>query len=131
MRSLISILLFMCSAQLDAQMKLEPMEIKPVMDARSTKFRYQKSQEVPFSLLLQSYPTHTATWQDPSKTVTPFFCWIEDEIARSSKVNFKFRLGSVQYVDALEGKAYFEAVGYSRATNFMLRRADPVPRFKE
>ena len=52
----------------------------------------------------------------------PFFCRIEDEIARSSKVNFKFRLGSVQYVDALEGKAYFEAVGYSRATNFYMSR---------
>ena len=52
----------------------------------------------------------------------PFFCRIEDQIARSSKVNFKFRLGSVQYVDALEGKAYFEAVGYSRATNFYMSR---------
>ncbi|NND06702.1 MAG: hypothetical protein HKN87_10010 [Saprospiraceae bacterium] len=52
----------------------------------------------------------------------PFFCRIEDEIARSAKVNVKFRLGSVQYVDVLEGKGYFEAVGYSRATNFYMSR---------
>ena len=131
MKCLICILLFTCTAQLNAQMKIEPIVIKPVLDARSTLYRYQKSQEVPVSMLLKAYPTHTAHWQDASQKVTPFFCWIEDEIARSSKVNFKFRLGSVQYVDALEGKAYFEAVGYSRATNFMLRRADPVPRFRE
>ncbi len=53
---------------------------------------------------------------------TAFFCRIEDAIAKRNKVNFKFRLGSVQYVDALEGKGYFEAIGYSRATNFSMTR---------
>ncbi len=57
-----------------------------------------------------------------SKYSPAFFCRIEDQIARSSKINFKFRLGSVPYVDALEGKAYFEAVGYSRATNYYMTR---------
>ena len=53
-----------------------------------------------------------------------FFCRIEDKIARNSKVNFKFRLGSVSYVDALEGKGYFEALSYSKATNFRLSRTN-------
>jgi hypothetical protein len=53
---------------------------------------------------------------------TAFFCRIEDAIAKSSGVNMKFRLGSVQYVDALEGKGYFEALSYSKATNFYLSR---------
>jgi len=56
------------------------------------------------------------------KTPTAFFCRIEDAIAKSSKINMKFRLGSVQYVDALEGKGYFEALSYSKATNFHMSR---------
>ena len=63
--------------------------------------------------------------QSPSLMTSPptaFFCRIEDAIAKSSKVNMKFRLGSVQYVDALEGKGYFEALSYSRATNFQMTR---------
>lgn len=57
---------------------------------------------------------------------TAFFCRIENAIARSSKVNFKFRLGSVQYVDALEGKGYFEALSHSRATDFQMSRKNIV-----
>ena len=57
---------------------------------------------------------------------TAFFCRIENAIARSSKINFKFRLGSVQYVDALEGKGYFEALSNSKATNFQLSRKNIV-----
>ena len=53
---------------------------------------------------------------------TAFFCRIEDAIAKSSKINMKFRLGSVQYVDALERKGYFEALSYSKATHFYLSR---------
>lgn len=34
----------------------------------------------------------------------PFFCRIEHDFAQKSAVNFKFRLGSVDYVDWLEGK---------------------------
>ena len=56
------------------------------------------------------------------KSEMAFFCRIEDKIARNSKVNFKFRLGSVSYVDALEGKGYFEALSYSKATNFRMSR---------
>ena len=54
-------------------------------------------------------------------TSNAFFCRIEDAIAKKNKVNFKFRLGSIDYVDAMEGKGYFEAVSYSRATNFSMR----------
>jgi len=52
---------------------------------------------------------------------TAFFCRIEDAIAKQNKVNFKFRLGSVDYVDAMEGKGYFQAVSYSRASNFAMQ----------
>lgn len=59
--------------------------------------------------------------QSDAHAVNPFFCRLEDRIAQSSKVNFRFRLGSVDYVNALEGKSYFEAVSYSRATNLFMR----------
>ena len=59
--------------------------------------------------------------QSNAHAANPFFCRLEDRIAQSSKVNFRFRLGSVDYVNALEGKSYFEAVGYSRATNLYMR----------
>ena len=52
---------------------------------------------------------------------TAFFCRIEDAIAKNNGVNFKFRLGSVDYVDAMEGKGYFQAVSYSRASNFSMQ----------
>ncbi len=59
--------------------------------------------------------------QSNTRGVTPFFCRLEDRITQSSKVNFRFRLGSVDYVNALEGKSYFEAVSYSKATNLYMR----------
>ena len=34
----------------------------------------------------------------------PFFCRLEYQLERKSDVPFKFRLGSVSYVDWLEGK---------------------------
>lgn len=34
----------------------------------------------------------------------PFFCRVEHGFAQKSRVPFKFRLGSVEYVDWLEGK---------------------------
>lgn len=37
----------------------------------------------------------------------PFFCRIEYRIAKGNAVPFKFRLGSVDYVDWLEGKPQF------------------------
>ena len=38
----------------------------------------------------------------------PFFCRIEHRVAKKSVVPFKFRLGSVEYVDWLEGKGDWE-----------------------
>jgi len=38
----------------------------------------------------------------------PFFCRIEHGVAKNSAVPFKFRLGSVEYVDWLEGKGDWE-----------------------
>ena len=37
----------------------------------------------------------------------PVFCRIEHEIAKGSRIPLKFRLGSVEYVDWLEGKTRF------------------------
>lgn len=34
----------------------------------------------------------------------PFFCRIEHQLGKQTRVPFKFRLGSVEYVDWLEGK---------------------------
>ncbi len=34
----------------------------------------------------------------------PFFCKIEDKIEKNSKIPFKMRLGSLNYVDFLENK---------------------------
>lgn len=34
----------------------------------------------------------------------PFFCRIEHHLGKQTRVPFKFRLGSVEYVDWLEGK---------------------------
>ena len=34
----------------------------------------------------------------------PFFCRIEYHLGKRAQVPFKFRLGSVEYVDWLEGK---------------------------
>lgn len=39
-----------------------------------------------------------------SAETLPFFCKIEHDWAKKSRVPFKFRLGSVEYVDWLEGK---------------------------
>lgn len=36
----------------------------------------------------------------------PFFCKIEHDWAKKSRIPLKFRLGSVEYVDWLEGKGH-------------------------
>ena len=93
---------------------LHPSTLLPF--SSSTPLRYYATKTTLKSILL----TPKIHLGDPKSTA--FFCRIEDKIARSSKVNFKFRLGSVSYVDALEGKGYFEALSYSKATNFRLSR---------
>jgi hypothetical protein len=47
------------------------------------------------------HPTFLPRW---SATDLPVFCRIEHEVARKLPVMVKFRLGSVEYVDWLEGK---------------------------
>lgn len=39
-----------------------------------------------------------------SETCLPFFCRIEHRWAKTNRIPLKFRLGSVDYVDWLEGK---------------------------
>jgi hypothetical protein len=46
-------------------------------------------------------------WFRPPATnqiIQPFFCRIESKIDSKSKVPFRFRLGSLDYVNELEGK---------------------------
>ncbi len=44
---------------------------------------------------------HSVEW---SAEQLPFFCRIEYRLGKKTRVPFKFRLGSVEYVDWLEGK---------------------------
>jgi len=50
---------------------------------------------------LQVSPVFLPKW---SVEELPFFCKIEHDFGRKSRIPLKFRLGSVEYVDWLEGK---------------------------
>lgn len=129
MKIILTIFLFILSLPLPSQ------NINTLSSEQSIIFR-DFSQVRPASLALFNYSLlgHTTRRDENSilrvdapginfsQTSSAFFCRIEDAIAKSSKVNMKFRLGSVQYVDALEGKGYFEALSNSRATNFQMSR---------
>lgn len=70
-------------------------------------------------LQFQSLPRSASQYfeiPDMATDHTPFFCALEDKIRQKSGLLCKFRLGSVQYVDALEGKSYFQAVPNSQTT---------------
>jgi hypothetical protein len=116
--------LFLCSFSLSQGQDLEaPNVAKPVLYS-STLLPLSSSTTLPY---YSNKPALKSVLLTPKVLLgapksAAFFCRIEDKIARSSKVNFKFRLGSVSYVDALEGKGYFEALSYSKATNFRLSR---------
>ena len=56
----------------------------------------------------------------PKSNYNPFFCDLEDKMFQASGVMFKFRLGSVQYVDALEGKTHFQALPNSQTTEMQM-----------
>jgi hypothetical protein len=49
----------------------------------------------------EKHPVVLPRWESEN---LPFFCKIEHKIAQKLPVMFKFRLGSVEYVDWLEGK---------------------------
>jgi hypothetical protein len=74
-----------------------------------TKYPFYLAKQRPFSLTaIQNKNTIIA----PSMLVSPtfycsnlaFFCRQEIKFEKITKIPFKFRLGSVQYVDYLEGK---------------------------
>ncbi|GAB4493109.1 MAG: hypothetical protein OHK0019_16380 [Saprospiraceae bacterium] len=54
----------------------------------------------------QFLPSRSSYFPRWSAEELPFFCRIEHDFAKKSTVPFKFRLGSVEYVDWLEGKSY-------------------------
>lgn len=107
--------LILCACALQGQIEIQHLKM-PQKDLTSAKTTFE-SKNLPKSLMFSESVSLRG------KKYNPFFCKIEDAIARSSKVKFKFRLGSVQYVDALEGKSYWEAVSYSKATNQHLKRS--------
>ncbi len=115
MRYLLFISLMLCANALQSQINMQHFKL-PKKDLTAGKSTFE-SKSLPKSVMF-----FEAVSLD-GKEYNPFFCKIEDAIARSSKVKFKFRLGSVQYVDALEGKSYWEAVSYSKATNQHLKRS--------
>ena len=50
------------------------------------------------------YPSNVAVGLQWTSETLPFFCRIEHDLGKKNRVPFKFRLGSVEYVDWLEGK---------------------------
>ncbi len=71
---------------------------------------------IPFRLPPVSAQTHPDQEGNPLSAVflprwsadcLPFFCKIEHNLVKSSHIPVKFRLGSVEYVDWLEGKTRF------------------------
>lgn len=69
------------------------------------------SRALPFYLLPKAgYATRPTLLEKPpvlacwSPAQQPFFCRIEHQLGKKTQVPFKFRLGSVEYVDWLEGK---------------------------
>lgn len=78
---------------------------------------FQLRESLRGATLVHALPLHRATWNRPadeslspiflprwSAQELPFFCRVEHGFAKKSIVPFKFRLGSVEYVDWLEGK---------------------------
>lgn len=53
---------------------------------------------------IQFLPPNPSFFPRWSAEELPFFCRIEHDFAKKSTIPFKFRLGSVEYVDWLEGK---------------------------
>lgn len=49
-------------------------------------------------------PADPLTGLQWSSETLPFFCRIEHDLGKKTRIPFKFRLGSVEYVDWLEGK---------------------------
>lgn len=69
---------------------------------RTWKFEFEKPAQLPD----QTLPIHPVFLPRWSAETLPFFCKIEHDWARKTRIPLKFRLGSVEYVDWLEGKGY-------------------------
>ena len=75
-----------------------------ILDAKTPLFeqRFQAPEKWPVS----AYSGKNSVLLMPRWTAEclPFFCRIEHRIGKKADLAFKFRLGSVEYVDWLEGK---------------------------
>ena len=121
MRCGLILLTFAFAFSVNAQLSLDKLPVAASLDAEVSsvlKYPLLQQSKAPVRSLLQK-----SVLQLPQgiHAHTAFFCKIEDAIAKHNKVNFKFRLGSVDYVDAMEGKGYFQAISYSRASNFAMQ----------
>ncbi len=57
-------------------------------------------------------PLQSVLLRPQNRLPQPFFCKIEDQLSRKIDTAFKFRLGSVQYVDWLEGYRGHPELGF-------------------
>lgn len=77
-----------------------------IQSGRNDAYVWQPGSSQEKGLFLSRPPEHLKS--DPSAKWTadelPFFCRIEHNLGKKTKVPFKFRLGSVEYVDWLEKK---------------------------
>ncbi len=83
---LLSILLLLCIHYVDAQ-QLQPF-------SSNTQHRIDSLRNVPIKIIPSDYYIQNLA----------FFCKKELQLEKLTKVPFRFRLGSIDYVDRLEGK---------------------------
>ena len=86
-----------------AQLKVQPLDslvfhFQPVYSI--SRLQVQK----PKSLYLPTTAAALARWQNGPQGHWGLFCNLEWKFEQKTKVPLKFRLGSVDYVDRLEGK---------------------------
>ncbi len=121
MRCGLILLTFAFAFNANAQLSLDKLPATVSLDAEASsilKYPLLQQSKAPVRSILQE---NVLRLPQGIHAHTAFFCKIEDAIAKQNKVNFKFRLGSVDYVDAMEGKGYFQAVSYSRASNVAMQ----------
>lgn len=66
--------------------------------------KFELEKHVP--MIDPAIPRHPVFLPRWTAETLPFFCKIEHDWARKSRIPLKFRLGSVEYVDWLEGKGH-------------------------
>ena len=105
------LILFVCSAmQSSARQTIDTSALYKVVGVHSTKpsgaLTYQTMLSNPRSLAIKNInaiPVKTLP-QNFYTSQIGFFCTKELQVEKLTKIPFRFRLGSVQYTDGMEGK---------------------------